>query len=68
MGIRLVDFIASEDWAVYKLDCPNRKYFGDTAFGPMWKTLPEEVIIDDLNLVIDDHISVERWIQENILL
>ena len=60
----LKEYVAAERWVVYQLDVPRRKFFGDTAFGPMWKSIPEEVAIsqDEQELVLDSMDSVLDWI------
>jgi len=45
------EYLREQGWAVYKVDGFNRKFFGDTAFGPMWKTIPEAIEVPaDLKL------------------
>ena len=41
----LKEFLRAEDWAVYRVHGSNREFYADTAFGPMWKTIPNDVII-----------------------
>ena len=44
----LTEFLRRQDWIVYRVDGKNRTYFVDTAFGPTWKTLPENVEVDPI--------------------
>jgi hypothetical protein len=47
----LKEFLTEQTWAVYRVDGSNRKFFGDTAFGPMWKDIPPEIEVPaDLKL------------------
>lgn len=56
----LVEFLLKETWAVYQVDGANRRYFGDTAFGPMWKDFPEVVEVPS-DLTLPDLKSVQDY-------
>ncbi len=57
----LREFLAKEEWAVYRVDVKKRRYFGDTFFGPMWKDLPEEVVVPE-DLDLDSFRSLQNYI------
>lgn len=41
-----------QNWAIYRVDGPNKKYFCDSYYGPMWKQFPDEVNVPpDLKLM-----------------
>lgn len=47
----LKEFLYTQKWVVYKVDGKTRKFFGDSAFGPMWKDIPQEIEVPaDLKL------------------
>ena len=63
MTITLKDYLNAQIWAVYKVNAEKRQFFGDTAFGPMWKDFPEEVLIPE-GLVLDSYLEVEEYLKQ----
>lgn len=58
----LNDFLNTQEWAVYRLNGRTRKFFGDTAFGPMWKEFPPEVEVP-VDLVLDSLLAVQTYMK-----
>lgn len=57
----LKEFLCNQNWAVYKVK--GHRFFGDTAFGPMWKDIPEDIEVpNDFNL--DSLEEVENFIND----
>jgi hypothetical protein len=61
----LREYLRKEIWAIYKIDCEKRQFFGDTAFGPMWKSIPDHVEIEKTDLKIDGLEQVDEWLDRN---
>ena len=56
------NFLRLEEWAVYRVK--NGKFFGDTAFGPMWKNFPED--IDTSGLELNSYREVREFLGDPI--
>jgi len=56
------EFLREQTWAVYKVDGFKRKFFGDTAFGPMWKDIPQEIEVP-ADLKLDSLKEVEEYLK-----
>lgn len=39
------EFLRQQEWAVYQVSGSQQKFFGDTAFGPMWKEFPKHIFV-----------------------
>lgn len=62
--MNIKEFLRSQEWVVYKINGSERKFFGDTYFGPMWKEFPKDMEIpSDLNLGTMD--SVIEYLKIN---
>lgn len=59
----LKEFLYMQEWAVYRVNGFDRKYFGDTAFGPMWKDIPIEIEVP-ADLKLDSLGEVEQYLKE----
>ena len=66
--MNLRKFLLSEEWVVYKVNCPNRTFFGDTFFGPMWKKFPDDLILDEseVGMVLDNLSDVDSWLENKV--
>lgn len=58
----LKEYLREQPWAVYKIDGFKRKFFGDTAFGPMWKDIPLEIEVP-ADLMLDSLKEVEEYLK-----
>lgn len=43
----LKEFLLKEEWNVYQVSGSRRQFFGDTAFGPMWKDIPYNIEVTE---------------------
>lgn len=59
----LKEFLCSQEWAVYRVNGETRKFFGDTAFGPMWKDIPQEIQVP-ADLKLESLGEVEEYLKE----
>lgn len=59
----LKEFLKEQTWAVYRVDGFNRKFFVDTAFGPMWRIFPLEIEMP-ADLKLDTLGEVEQYLKE----
>lgn len=58
----LKEFLREQTWAVFRVDGFKRKFFGDTAFGPMWKDIPLEIEVP-ADLKLDSLKEVEEYLK-----
>jgi hypothetical protein len=61
--LTLKEFLCTQEWAVYRVSGETRKFFGDTAFGPMWKDIPVEIEVP-ADLKLDSLGEVEEYLKE----
>jgi hypothetical protein len=54
------EHLRRESWAVYRVK--DGRFFGDTAFGPMWKNFPDGMETGDLHL--DSYREVKAFLGE----
>ena len=59
-NMTLKDWLLQQTWVVWRVDGVNRKVFQDTAFGPMWYALPDEVEVPT-DLMLDDVLQVKKY-------
>lgn len=60
----LKGFLLKEEWAIYKVSGEKRQFFGDTAFGPMWKDLPKGMEVPS-DLELTSLKEVKEYLDEN---
>lgn len=61
--LTLKEFFLAQEWAVYRVNGETRKFFGDTAFGPMWKDIPQEIQVP-ADLKLESLGEVEEYLKE----
>ncbi len=59
----LKTFLSKQEWIVYRVDGQKRQFFGDTAFGPMWKEFSDEIIVP-ADLKLSSHKEVNKYLYE----
>ncbi len=64
-SVTLKVYLAQKTWAVYKVKGNERKYFVDTASGPMWQDIPPEVLVPP-DLILDSYNDVREYLLETL--
>jgi hypothetical protein len=67
--MNIKEYLIPQNWVTWRIDGAKRKYFQDTAFGPMWKDFPPEVEVPpDLQLdsieEIHEYLGVKPILKE----
>jgi hypothetical protein len=60
--LTLKEFLSKEKWMIYRVDLEKRLFFGDTFFGPMWKTIPEDVELPGEAVDLSSAKKVEEYL------